>query len=98
MCIRDRYRTTRRIPKYGPRCTWLDLNARMFGQTVDQVMRSFVRHVHLGPGIALNEALLENLFMIMVSIVNQIPIFVVGKPGTSKSLAMKLITSNMNGE
>eukprot|EP00466_Bigelowiella_natans_P005499 jgi/Bigna1/142947/aug1.74_g17655 len=88
----------RRVPKYGPRCTWLDLNARVFGKTVDEVMRSFVRHVHLGPGIALNDALLENLFMIMVSILNQIPIFVVGKPGTSKSLAMKLIMSNMNGE
>ena len=87
-----------RVPKYGPRCTWLDLNAQMFGSTVDKVMRSFVRHIELDPGVALNEALLENLFMIMISILNQIPIFVVGKPGTSKSLAMKLIMRNMNGE
>lgn len=36
--------------------------------------------------------------MILVCILNKIPIFVVGKPGSSKSLAMELLTSNLNGK
>lgn len=52
----------------------------------------------LGSGIALNEALCENIFMILVCILNTIPIFVVGKPGSSKSLSMELISSNLNGK
>lgn len=44
------------------------------------------------------QALLENLFMILVSILNKIPIFIIGKPGSSKSLAMELVQSNLNGE
>jgi hypothetical protein len=45
----------------------------------------------LDEGIALNEAILENLFMLLISILNNIPIFVIGKPGSSKSLAMGII-------
>ncbi len=36
--------------------------------------------------------------MILVCILNKIPIFVVGKPGSSKSLAMELLTNNLNGK
>eukprot|EP01124_Arcella_intermedia_P034928 TRINITY_DN8767_c0_g1_i1.p1 TRINITY_DN8767_c0_g1~~TRINITY_DN8767_c0_g1_i1.p1 ORF type:complete len:3649 (-),score=794.98 TRINITY_DN8767_c0_g1_i1:25-9951(-) len=51
-----------------------------------------------GSGIALNEALCENIFMILVCILNMIPIFVVGKPGSSKSLSIELIGSHLNGK
>eukprot|EP00808_Paulinella_micropora_P029016 g81951.t1 len=46
---------------------------------------------------ALNEALLENVFVIFVCILNKIPVFVVGKPGCSKSLSMRLIRDNLRG-
>jgi hypothetical protein len=39
----------------------------------------------------MNGALLENVFVLMVCILNRIPVFLVGKPGSSKSLSMKLI-------
>jgi hypothetical protein len=45
---------------------------------LEQTQREFVSKMNLEEGIALNEALCENLFMIMVSILNQIPIFVIG--------------------
>jgi hypothetical protein len=35
--------------------------------------------------------------MLLVSVMNQIPIMVIGKPGSSKSLAMELLQSNLNG-
>merc|ERR1719191_1795296 len=63
-----------------------------------EVQLEFVRHMELGEGIALNEALRENLFMLLVSIMNQVPILLIGKPGCSKSLAMDILKSNLNGE
>ena len=45
-----------------------------------------------------NTALLENVFVILVSLMNKIPVLVVGKPGSSKSLAMKIIAANVLGK
>ncbi len=84
--------------RYGHRSTWLHLTTENFAEVVTSVQISFVKHMNLGEGIALNEALLENLFMILVSVLNNIPIFVIGKPGSSKSLAMGLIQTNLNGD
>ena len=85
-------------PRYGPRSTWLDIDAKCFDEVLRRVQTSFVSNMNLEEGIALNEALLENLFMMLVSVLNRIPIFVIGKPGSSKSLAMGLIQSNLNGD
>ena len=41
--------------------------------------------------IAMNQALVENLFVVIICILNKIPIFVVGKPGSSKTLTMQVI-------
>lgn len=81
-----------------PKCPWLKLETNSFISVLEDTQREFVSVMNLGDGIALNEALCENLFMIMCSILNKIPIFVIGKPGSSKSLAMGLIQSNLNGD
>ncbi len=49
-------------------------------------------------GYAKNKALLENLFALFVCIINKIPLFIVGKPGCSKSLSTQLILQNMKGK
>jgi hypothetical protein len=46
----------------------------------------------------LNEALSENLFLSVVCILNKIPLFLVGKPGTSKTLALQIAASNLLGK
>ena len=38
--------------------------------------------MQLPTGTALNSALLENVFVTLVCILNRIPVFIVGKPGT----------------
>jgi len=43
------------------------------------------------PGVAKNQALLENVFVTLVCILNRIPLFVVGKPGSGKTLSLQLI-------
>ena len=48
--------------------------------------------------IARNVALRENIFMMFVCIELRIPLFLVGKPGSSKSLAKAIIESSMKGK
>lgn len=70
-----------------------------FIQTVIKEEQSdILGRMKLPPGTARNTALQENVFVILVCIFNRIPVFVVGKPGCSKSLAMQLIKSNLRGK
>ena len=57
-----------------------------------------MEQLELGPNIARNAALTENVFMMVVCIELRIPLFVVGKPGSSKSLAKTVVADNMQGE
>ena len=54
-------------------------------------------NVEMEKGIAKNRALLENLFSLFVAINTKIPIFIIGKPGCSKSLSVQLINNAMKG-
>ena len=47
--------------------------------------------------IAKNEALSENLFVTITCICNRIPVFLVGKPGSSKTLTLSIIENNLRG-
>ena len=55
-------------------------------------------NIELEKGIAPNRALLDNIFSLFVAINNKIPIFIVGKPGCSKSLSVQLIIKSMNAK
>ena len=47
--------------------------------------------------IAHNRALCENVMMMVVCINLRIPLFLIGKPGSSKSLAKTIISNSMRG-
>ena len=51
----------------------------------------------LGKNIAKNAALRENVFMMAICVELRIPLFLVGKPGSSKSLAKAIISDSMRG-
>ena len=53
--------------------------------------------MRLPPNIARNTALRENVFMMVVCIELKIPLFLVGKPGSSKSLAKSIVADSMQG-
>ncbi|XP_063075937.1 E3 ubiquitin-protein ligase rnf213-alpha [Engraulis encrasicolus] len=54
--------------------------------------------VPLGNTIARNKALKENVFMMVICIELRIPLFLVGKPGSSKSLSKTLVADAMQGQ
>ena len=54
--------------------------------------------LNLDGGIAKNRALLDNIFTLFVCLNNNIPIFICGKAGCSKSLSFSLLFQAMKGE
>ncbi|CAH3163087.1 unnamed protein product, partial [Porites evermanni] len=65
---------------------------------ITRCQQAVMKKLKLGPNIARNTALSENVFMMLVCIELRIPLFVVGKPGSSKSLAKTVVADNMQGE
>ena len=51
----------------------------------------------IGQNIAHNRALRENVMMMVVCINLRIPLFLIGKPGSSKSLAKTIVSNSMRG-
>jgi E3 ubiquitin-protein ligase RNF213 len=54
--------------------------------------------MELPDGIAVNQALKENIFAVIPCIIKKIPIFICGKPGCSKSMAISLVFANLKGK
>ena len=72
----------------------------MFNATIfacNSCQEAFLENMELGENIAHNAALRENVFMMAVCVELRIPLFVVGKPGSSKSLAKSIIAESMKG-
>ncbi|XP_023412590.2 E3 ubiquitin-protein ligase RNF213 isoform X4 [Loxodonta africana] len=63
-----------------------------------QTQDLFLNGVPLRKTIAKNLALKENFFMMVVCIELKIPLFLVGKPGSSKSLAKTIVADAMQGQ
>jgi len=66
-----------------------------FPKKIEELIAS---SVNLDVGIAKNSALLENLFAIFVCLNTKIPLFIIGKPGCSKTLSAKSIFESMLGK
>ncbi|XP_037610034.1 E3 ubiquitin-protein ligase rnf213-beta isoform X1 [Sebastes umbrosus] len=58
----------------------------------------FLQNIKTRETIAKNVALKENVFLMVVCIELRIPLFVVGKPGSSKSLAKTVVADAMQGQ
>ena len=52
-----------------------------FLSVIEWEQGGYLRPMETPPGTALNSALLENVFVTLVCILNKIPIFIIGKPG-----------------
>ena len=57
-----------------------------------------INQVELDKGIGKNSLLKENLFLLFVSVITNIPLIIIGKPGSGKSLSAQLIIKSMKGK
>lgn len=93
-----------RLPNADYRASYLRQVEQMLGYEEGHIGRVFyneqmdyLTRMELPEGTALNQALRENVFAAFVCIMNKIPIVIVGKPGCSKSLSIRLLATNFRG-
>ncbi|XP_072523911.1 E3 ubiquitin-protein ligase rnf213-beta [Salminus brasiliensis] len=64
-------------------------------QEISSCQDFFLKNISMRQTIAKNSALKENVFLMVVCIELRIPLFLVGKPGSSKSLAKTVVADAM---
>ena len=67
-------------------------------EVIASAQDSICLNMEVEGSIAMNCALTENLFVSTVCVLNRIPCFIVGKPGSSKTLTMQVMASNLQGK
>ncbi|CAB4494066.1 unnamed protein product [Rhizophagus irregularis] len=73
------------------------IGEHMFSKIIREEQKDYINRMQCPPNTAYNEALLENVLVIIVCILTKIPLFLIGASGSSKSLAVRLISSNLRG-
>jgi hypothetical protein len=61
-------------------------------KTLEEEMTLYFDHIKLERGIALTNALMENVFAIIVCLQLRTPLIMIGPPGSSKTLKTSLLT------
>ncbi|XP_065845272.1 E3 ubiquitin-protein ligase rnf213-alpha-like isoform X2 [Oscarella lobularis] len=82
---------------FSPPCALKGGSAQM-RREIEYCQSAFLDELELPPKIGKNHALKENVFMMVVCINLRIPLFLVGKPGSSKSLAKDVVKNAMRGD
>ena len=85
------------VKHFRPPCA-VPGGVEQLGREIKHCQEVFVDELELPPQIAKNHALSENVFMMVVCIDLRIPLFLVGKPGSSKSLAKDVVKNAMKGQ
>ena len=57
-----------------------------------------LNQIELDKGIGKNTLLKENVFLFFLSVITNIPLIIIGKPGSGKSLSAQLINKSMRGK
>ncbi|XP_055725706.1 E3 ubiquitin-protein ligase rnf213-alpha-like [Salvelinus fontinalis] len=92
-CLETKGEYQKEICKFFPRV----LPSKM-KQEISLMQDLLLSGVPMGETIARNKALKENVFMMVICIELRIPLFLVGKPGSSKSLSKTLVADAMQGQ
>ncbi|CAL8274226.1 unnamed protein product [Lota lota] len=79
-------------------CKKMDCTPVRVMQEISLMQDLLLSGVPMGETIAKNSALKENVFMMVLCIELRIPLFLVGKPGSSKSLSKTLVADAMQGQ
>ncbi|XP_008284914.1 E3 ubiquitin-protein ligase RNF213-like [Stegastes partitus] len=92
-CLESKEQYQKAISQILPR----DYKPQRIQQEIQLMQDLLLSGVPMGKTIARNEALKENFFMMVVCVELRIPLFIVGKPGSSKSLSKTLVADAMQG-
>ncbi|KAF0538645.1 e3 ubiquitin-protein ligase [Gigaspora margarita] len=73
------------------------VNSKTFMEVIRDEQKDFMKRMTKPNMVAENFALLENVLVITVCILTRIPLFIVGAPGASKSLAIRIVSQSLRG-
>ncbi|XP_053396017.1 E3 ubiquitin-protein ligase rnf213-alpha-like [Mercenaria mercenaria] len=96
-CLKTREQYRDNIASYFQQPCKLPGGSQQIFNEIDCCQDVFLDQVDLAKNIARNMALKENVFMMVVCIELRIPLFLIGKPGSSKSLAKTIVSDAMRG-
>ncbi|CAC5418278.1 RNF213 [Mytilus coruscus] len=96
-CLKNREEYRETVAQYFRPPLQLPGGAEQIEEEIIKCQKVFLDSVELAENIAKNQALKENVFMMVVCIELRIPMFLVGKPGSSKSLAKTIVADAMQG-
>jgi len=68
-----------------------------FSQIIELEEKFLIDQIEKDKGIGDNRLLRENIFLLFVSLNSNIPLIIIGKPGSGKSLSVQLICKTMKG-
>ena len=88
----DRKELSQKLNKYYPNDDFLCVPEKELTKIGEQMT------IDKNKGIALNRTLKENLFTCFTCIINKVPLIIIGKPGTGKSLSFQILYNSMKGE
>ncbi|CAB4467000.1 unnamed protein product [Rhizophagus irregularis] len=74
-----------------------NITEERFDRFIREEQENYIDRMQCPPNTAKNEALLENVLVMIVCILTKIPCFIIGATGSSKSLAVRLIIQNLQG-
>ncbi|CAG8574733.1 752_t:CDS:10, partial [Racocetra persica] len=74
-----------------------NMTEEIFIKIIKDEQKDYIIRMTKPPQTAENDALLENVLVMIVCIFTKIPVFIIGAPGASKSLAIRLISQNLRG-
>ena len=75
-----------------------DFNLFHFNQILSLEQDFILSNISLNKGIGKNASLKENIFLLFIALATNIPLIIIGKPGSSKSLSAQLINKEMGGK
>ncbi|CAF1578446.1 unnamed protein product [Rotaria magnacalcarata] len=77
----------------------LDRTLPDFISTLQGELEKFVNTENflIPPGVAVNQAIREHIFAIVVCVVTRIPLCIIGDPGQSKTLSFQIVLQNLQG-
>ena len=73
-------------------------NEIKFSEAFDEEIEFYVNQMDLPQGIAKTQVLKENIYATIICTVTQIPLIIVGAPGSSKTLSFNITVANLKGQ
>ncbi|XP_052087598.1 E3 ubiquitin-protein ligase rnf213-alpha-like isoform X5 [Mytilus californianus] len=96
-CLKKRFEYRHTIAPHFQDPLELTGGANQIDEEISRCQSVLLNNIELANNIAKNQALKENVFMMVVCMELRIPMFLVGKPGSSKSLAKTIVADNLQG-